>query len=73
MTGVAARQACHYEEMSETTRVTIRTEHADGSVKEYWAADPTGLILEFTEDGGIEAHTVSGKSVSVGVMPLPAP
>ena len=70
MTGVAARQACHDEGMSEITRVVIRTEHADGSVKEYLAANPAGLIVEFTEDGGVKAHAVPGKAVTISVLPV---
>lgn len=42
--------------MSEIERVVIRTEHADGSVREYNAHRPAGLTVRFTEDGGVEAQ-----------------
>jgi len=69
---VTAAQACHDEEMSVITRVVIRAEHADGSVREYRALNPAGLVLRFADEGGIVAQAPSGSRLVMDVLEIPA-
>lgn len=58
--------------MSKIVRMVIRTEHADGSVREYRAEkNPAGMTVEFLEDGAVQARSDPGNPVLVTVTEYP--
>lgn len=57
--------------MSVIKRVVIRCEHTDGTVREYRALNPAGLVLRFADEGGIVAQAASGSSVAMDVVEMP--